>query len=158
MTVDSTLRSHAERQPSKAAVRTTERSITYAELDTVVSCLARHLLDRRLRPGDRIAVLWSNSIEAVQLLLAAFRAGLVAVPINLRLKSPEIAHIFQHSSTRICFSEPALAAVAEEACSGGSPEIITQLPAITTCSVPLPEVDATQPAIILYTSGTTARP
>ena len=158
MTVDSTFRKHAERQPSKVAVRTADRSITYAELDTSVTCLARDLLDRGLRPGDRVAVHWSNSIETVQLLLAAFRAGLVAVPINLRLKAPEIAYIFQHSSTRICFSEPALAAVAEEASSGGGPAIVTQLPAVTTNPRPLPEIDPALPAVILYTSGTTARP
>src|SRR5689334_2553113 len=112
MTVDGTLRSHAKEQPSKDAVRTADRSITYAELETSVTCLARHLLDWRLRPGDRVAVRWSNSIDTVQLLLAAFRAELVAVPINLRLKPTEIAYIFEHSSTRICFSEPSLAAVA----------------------------------------------
>jgi long-chain acyl-CoA synthetase len=128
--VDKVLHHHAERQPSKAAVLTTERGITYGELDTSVTCLARHLLDRGLQPGDRVALHWSNSIETVQLLLAAFRAGLVAVPINLRLTAPEIAYIFQHASTRICFSEPALAAVAEEARSGGSLEIVTQLPAV----------------------------
>src|SRR5215469_14050263 len=125
MTVDSTLRIHAKRQPDKAAVLTAEHSITYVELDTSVTYLAGHLLDRGLRPGDRVAVHWSNSIESVKLLLAAFRAGLVAVPINLRLKAPEIAYIFQHSATRICFSEPALAAVAEEARTGDGPEVVT---------------------------------
>ena len=158
MTVDSTLRIHAKRQPNKAAVRTADRSITYAELHTSVTCLARHLLDRGLRPGDRVAVHWSNSIETVQLLLAAFRAGLIAVPINLRLKSPEIAYIFEHCAVRICFSEPALAAVAAEARSGSDFEIVTQLPAVTANPGPLPEIDPAQPAVILYTSGTTARP
>lgn len=158
MTVDCTLHSHAKRQPGKAAVRTAERSITYAELDTSVTCLARHLLDRGLHAGDRIAVHWSNSIETVQLLLAAFRAGLIAVPINLRLKSPEIAYIFEHSGALICFSEPALAPVAEEARSGCDFEIVTQLPPVTANPGPLPEVDPAQPAVILYTSGTTARP
>ena len=158
MTVDSAVRRHAERQPGKAAVLTAERSITYAELDVSVTCLAQHLLDRGLRHGDRIAVHWSNSIEAVQLLLAAFRAGLVAVPVNLRLKSAEIDHIFEHSAARICFSEPTLAAVAEEARSGGCPEIVMHFPALTTKSAPLPEVNPAQPALILYTSGTTARP
>ncbi len=158
MTINNSLHHHAEQQPSKAAVRSADRSITYAELDTSVTCLARHLLDRGLRPGDRVAVHWSNSIEAVQLLLAAFRAGLVAVPINLRLKWAEIAYIFEHSSTRICFSEPALAAVAEEARSGNAPEIVAQLPAVTTNPDPLPETAPSQPAVILYTSGTTASP
>src|SRR6516165_5151343 len=115
MTLDDLLHQYAERQPGKAAVVTIERSITYSELDASVTCLARHFLERGLRPGDRIAVHWSNSIETVQLLLAAFRAGLVAVPINLRLKPAEIAYIFEHSGARICFSEPALAALAEQA-------------------------------------------
>src|SRR5215831_19093591 len=91
---------------AKAAVLTAERSITYAELDSSVTCLARHLLDRGLQPSDRVAFHWSNSIETVQLLLAAFRAGLVAVPVNVRLKPAEIAYIFEHSAARICFSEP----------------------------------------------------
>jgi len=158
MTVDSILHSHAKRQPSKAAVRTADRGITYADLDSSVTCLARHLLDRGLRPGDRVAVHWSNSIETVQLLLAAFRAGLIAVPINLRLKSPEIAYIFEHSAARICFSEPTFAAVAEEARAGSDLEILTQLPAVMTSLRPLPKVDPALPAVILYTSGTTARP
>ena len=158
MTVDSALRRHAERQPSKAAVQTAECSITYAELDASVTCLAHHLLDQGLRPGDRVAVHWSNCIETVQLLLAAFRAGLVAVPINLRLKAPEIAYMFEHSSARVCFSEPTLAAVAEEARREGDPEVISRFPALTTTPGPLPEVDPAQPAVILYTSGTTARP
>src|SRR5262249_10615683 len=70
----------------------------------------------------------------------------------------EIAYIFEHSAARICFSEPAIAAVAEEARSGGVPEIVSKLPAVTANTGPLPEVDAAQPAVILYTSGTTARP
>jgi long-chain acyl-CoA synthetase len=152
MTLDALLHQHAHRQPEKPAVLTAERGITYGELDDSVSCRARHLLDRGLRPGDRVAVHWSNSIETAQLLLAAFRAGLIAVPINVRLKAPEIAYIFQHASVRICFSEPAVAPLAKGV------EVVTELPALTGTSNPLPEVDADQPAVILYTSGTTARP
>ena len=157
MTLDNALHRHAERQPGKAAVLTAERCVTYAELNASVTCLARHLLDRGLRPGDRVAIHWSNCVETVQLLLAAFRAGLVAVPVNLRLKPAEIGYIFEHSAARICFSEPALAAIAEQARREG-PEIVTQLPPLTSVPEPPPEVDPTQPALILYTSGTTARP
>lgn len=158
MTVDSALRRHAEWQPSKVAVQTADRSITYAELNASVTSLACHLLELGLQPGDRVAVHWSNSIETVQLLLAAFRARLVAVPVNTRLKAPEITYIFEHSSTRICFSEPVLAALAEEARRRDCPEVVSQLPPLKTCLRPLPEIDPTQPAVILYTSGTTARP
>jgi long-chain acyl-CoA synthetase len=158
MTLDDLLHQYAERQPGKAAVVTIERSITYSELDASVTCLARHFLDRGLQPGDRVAVHWSNSIETVQLLLAAFRAGLVAVPVNLRLKPAEIAYIFEHSGARVCFSELTLAALAEQARQECGPEILSQLPPLTTLPTPLPEVDPAQPAVVLYTSGTTARP
>jgi len=157
MTLDNLLRHYAERQPAKPVVLTAEHGITYAELDASVTCLARHLLDRGLQPGDRVAVHGSNSIETVQLLLAVFRAGLVAVPVNLRLKPAEIAYIFEHSGARICFSEPALAALAEQARGGSGPEIVSQLPPLTH-PASLPEADPAQPAVILYTSGTTARP
>jgi long-chain acyl-CoA synthetase len=158
MTTDNLLHQHAERQPGKAAVVTADHSVTYAELNALVTGLAHHLLDRGLRPGDRVGVHWSNSIEAVQLLLAVFRAGLVAVPVNTRFKPAEIAYIFEHSGVRICFSEPALAAIAEKARGGGVAEIVSELPAFTTKPGPWPEVDPEQPAAILYTSGTTARP
>jgi acyl-CoA synthetase (AMP-forming)/AMP-acid ligase II len=152
MTLDNCLHRHVKLQPDKAAVVTADRTITYADLDASVSCLARYLLDRGLRPGDRIAVHWSNSIETAQLLLAALRAGLIAVPINVRLKAPEIAYIFQHAAVRICFSEPAVAPLAKGV------EVVSELPALTGASGPLPDVDSDQQAVILYTSGTTARP
>lgn len=158
MTLANLLRHHAARQPTKPAVLTAERSIDYAELDASVNCLAHHFLDSGLRPGDRVAVHWSNSIESAQLLLAAFRAGLVAVPINLRLKPAEIAYIFEHSGARVCYSEPGLAALAHEARGASGPEIVSQLPPLTGGVAPLPEVDPDRPAVILYTSGTTARP
>lgn len=158
MILDDLLHQHAARQPAKAAVRTVERSITYDELDRSVGCLAGLLLDRGMRRGDRIAMHWSNSIETVQLLLATFRAGLIAVPINVRLKPPEIAYILEHSEARVCFSEPDLAGLTKQAQLEGYPEVVSEFPALTNCSAKLPEVDPDQPALILYTSGTTARP
>src|ERR1041385_3862814 len=124
MTLDDLFHHHAERQPDKAAVLTSELSITYGELDASGSCLAHYFLDQGLRPSDRVAVHWSNSIETVQLLLAIFRTGLVAVPVNLRLKPAEIAYILEHSAARICFSEPALAPLAEAARRDTGPEIV----------------------------------
>jgi long-chain acyl-CoA synthetase len=152
MTTDDLLHRHAQRQPGKPAVLTAERGITYGELDDSVSSLARRLLERGLRPGDRVAVHSSNSVETAQLLLAVFRAGLIAVPINVRLKAPEIAHILEHAGVRICFSEAALAPRAKGV------EVVSELPDLAGAAGPLPEVDPDRPAAILYTSGTTARP
>jgi hypothetical protein len=47
----------------KAAGLTAEAGITYAAVNASVTCLAHHLLDRGLRPGDRAAVHWSTVYE-----------------------------------------------------------------------------------------------
>jgi long-chain acyl-CoA synthetase len=143
---------HAKRQPEKVAVITDEGSLSYAELEQAVECMAQSLLGHGLRRGDRVAMHWHNSIELVVLMLGAFRVGLVAVPINPRLKAAEIAYILEHSGARLCFSEPALAPLVN------GTEVVSQLPPLTGACGRLPNPDPDAPAMVLYTSGTTARP
>ncbi len=152
MLLNQCLTQFAQTHPAKAAVITRERSITYAELDLAVNCLARHLADRGLERGGRVAVHWHNSIEFVVLMLGAWRAGLIVVPINPRMKAGEIAYVLEHSGARLCFSEPALAGLVSGL------EIVSELPKLTGSPAPLPDADPDAPAMILYTSGTTARP
>ncbi len=92
-----------------------DEKMSYRELDESSTQLARWLIDQGLRPGERVAIHWSNSIETVQIFFAVFKVGLIAVPVNVRLKPAEVAWILQHSQAAICFSQPALAQIAEEA-------------------------------------------
>jgi long-chain acyl-CoA synthetase len=160
-TLGAMLHSQALKNPKAIALYCGDRKMSYEELDDSSSRLARWLMDQGLQQGDRVAIHWCNSIETVQLFFAIFKAGLIAVPINLRLKAPEVAWILEHSQARLCFSEPNLAPIAEET-RAGCPSlsgILTQLPALgTEPSSPPPQVEADEPAFILYTSGTTARP
>ena len=149
----------AQRQPHKTAVICRERSLTYQELDDSARGLARRLLADGLVPGDRVGIHWGNSIECVQLLLACFHAGLIALPVNLRLKAPEVAYVMEHSGAAAWFSQPQLAPMAAAAAAEvpGAPSVRTELPD----GLPggdLPLVDSSQVAAVLYTSGTTARP
>jgi len=157
------LRDAAQRFPDKPALichdRSTTRSITYQELDRAAQGIARWFLREGLHPGDRVAVQGTNTIETATLLLACFHAGLIAVPVNVRLKSAEIAYVLNHSEPRMCFTQPALATVMEgaRAEAPGMPEVRTQLPEpIDGPDLPAPGGDT--PAVIMYTSGTTARP
>jgi long-chain acyl-CoA synthetase len=141
----------AKQRPTKVAVITDEGELTYSQLERAVSSMGQSLTNRGLIPGDRVAMHWHNSIELVVLMLSAFRAGLVAVPINPRLTAPEIAYILDHSGARLCFSEPALAALVTGV------EVVSQLPPFAD-SRQMSKGDPDAPALILYTSGTTARP
>jgi long-chain acyl-CoA synthetase len=157
MTLHEPLRAHAEKTPEKPAFFCGDAKISYKALDDSTASLAQWFLDQGLRHGDRVAVHWSNSIEAIQLFYGIFKAGLIAVTINTRLKSEEIGYILHHSQARMCFSEPAFAPQAEKA--GAACSVFTELPRFERAEAPeLAIVRPDQPAVILYTSGTTARP
>jgi long-chain acyl-CoA synthetase len=132
--------------------------MSYAALDETSTRLAEWFLAEGLRPGERVAVHWSNSFEVVQIYFALFKAGLIAVAVNVRLKPAEIGYILDHSMARMCFSEPVLALQAAQA--GAGCPIVTELPKLnrTRVTLEMPLVDPDRPAIILYTSGTTAHP
>ena len=160
-TLGALLHTRAQENPDAIALFCGDQKMSYRELNESSTRLAAWLLKRGLQRGDRVAIHWCNSIETVQLFFAIFKAGLIAVPINLRLKAPEAAWILQHSQALLCFSEPTLAPISEEA-SASCPSlrsILTQLPELETgSSSPRPQVETDQPAVILYTSGSTARP
>jgi long-chain acyl-CoA synthetase len=151
------LRINADRTPNRPALFCGESTLSHELLDYSSTLLAKWLLASRLEPGQRVAVHWTNSIPVVQLFYGIFKAGLVAVPINARLKPPEIAFILRHAEARACFSEPALFPLAQEA--GGECSLFEGLPELNAVeSTSLPAVDSDRTAILLYTSGTTARP
>jgi long-chain acyl-CoA synthetase len=157
------LRHSAVRNPQKIAFICGGHTVTYEALDRSTNALARWLLREGLDQGDRVAIHWSNSVEVVNLYFACFKAGLIAVPVNNRLKAAEIAYILGHSKARMCFSQPELAPLVEEV-RPDCPDLrrlLTALPpleATETGSGSLPEITPDRVAAILYTSGTTARP
>src|SRR4051812_33491886 len=61
-----------------------------------------------LAPGDRVALLAHNGPAYLELLHAAWIAGLVAVPINSKLHPREVAFILADSGTRALFVSPSL--------------------------------------------------
>src|SRR5215831_15404952 len=97
MTLGEMLHLSAVKNSGKAAIVCGERTISYEALDEATDALARWLLQQNLRPGDRVGIHWTNSIETVILYFACFKSGLIAVPVNNRLKAPEIAYILRHS-------------------------------------------------------------
>src|SRR5205085_7258711 len=135
--------------PDATALYCGNTAMSFADLDRSTDSLAAWFVDEGLRPGDRIAIQWPNAIEVVQLYFAAFKAGLIVVPINLRLKPAEIAWVIENSGASLCFAHPALA----DAMRLTGVRVLTELPPLGSprSSLPAPDVDA--PAMILYTSG-----
>jgi fatty-acyl-CoA synthase len=112
MTIGSVLAASAAMNSQKTAIALRHETISYQELDQSVTNLAQWFFQRGYQRGDRIALLWPNSIELVMLFLACCRSGLIAVPVNVRLKPNEVAYVLEHSRAVLSFVHPELASVA----------------------------------------------
>ena len=79
---------------------------TYAALRSRVRSLAAALRGGRfaLEEGERVAIVMTNTPQYIEVLFAAWWAGLVSVPINARLHPREIAYILENSNARVCFT------------------------------------------------------
>jgi fatty-acyl-CoA synthase len=80
------------------------RVLTYGDAADRMQRIASALVEV-LDPGDRFAVVAKNSIDLVLLLLAASRAGGVAVPLNYRLVPSEWSYILEDSDARLVVAE-----------------------------------------------------
>ncbi|MBL3745861.1 AMP-binding protein, partial [Mycobacteroides abscessus subsp. massiliense] len=148
--------------------------ITYADLDRRTNQVAAALIALGVRKGDRVAMLLVNSTEFIQVLLGCAKIGALAVPLNVRLAGPEIGYILADSGADVLvFHEPfaaqAKSAVTESGVrvrhvvrAGGAPapgELGYE--DVVSGAAPEPlngDVDGSDPAFIMYTSGTTGRP
>jgi len=156
----------ARRAPEAPAFAVGEAVVsTYAGFAGRVASLAGGLRGCGLAPGDRVAIAMSNAPAFYEALYGAWHAGLVAVPINARLHAQEFRYILGHSGSRLCLCTPELAGtiagIAGEVQGlerviptddGGFDALAAADP------VPLAATDATSPAWLFYTSGTTGRP
>ncbi|MGY6706321.1 class I adenylate-forming enzyme family protein [Roseinatronobacter sp.] len=68
---------------------------SYANLIAAVRGTGQGLLDRGLKPGDRVLLRLGNSVDFPVAYLGALAAGLVPVPTSAQLTTPEISRIAQ---------------------------------------------------------------
>jgi long-chain acyl-CoA synthetase len=167
--------------PGSAALSTVETSLSWSELDVRTALLGRLYRRLGLRPGDRVASLLPNRLDAVLHVLACIRAGLVATPLNYRYRSPEIDRALKLSGARwLLFdaerqgdvdgcrersgldlgclaaadgADGHLAEQIEAFCSGGTDGAAMAEPALVEEGGP-----ADAPALIFFTSGSTGIP
>jgi long-chain acyl-CoA synthetase len=139
------LRDHAASRPERLAIAARNGAWTWAQLDAMVDRAAAGLL---ASGAEKVALALPNSIDFVVGLLAAFRAGLVAVPINPGFTSRELRHVLSDSGARLLIATPEVASLVEGA--------LTQLPTGEPGEFPTTEDDRL--ALLLYTSGTEGKP
>ncbi len=97
------LERNAFKYPFKVAVKDSNRTLTYHELNERTSVLANSLMDRNITKGDKVAILFNNCVEFVEIYFAVQKIGGVAVPLNTRLVGAELDYIINNSDARVLF-------------------------------------------------------
>ena len=82
-----------------------EYILSYGELKTQSTLLARGLQKRGIKKGDRIATLMGKSKEYIITLLAIWRIGAVHVPLFTAFSTPAITLRVNGSNSKIIFCD-----------------------------------------------------
>ncbi|MFD7626593.1 long-chain fatty acid--CoA ligase [Streptomyces sp. NPDC059851] len=150
---------------NRVAVRHDDTALSYAELDEASARFAAVLQDRGVRPGDRVAMSMPNVVFFPVVYYGILRAGGVVVPMNPLLKARETAYILRDCGARVAVTFPVFAQeVARAAAEVGAESLVMEPSAfqdLLTAAEPQSGVidrEDGDPALILYTSGTTGTP
>lgn len=134
------------------------RRTSYAQLDRECDAVARGLLARGYRTGDRIGLLGENSREFISAFMGIMRAGMVAVPFSYKLPNATLEHIARDASLKAIFHDTARAGH----CPAG-PDLIPLHGADFDALLDYGPFESHEPAprevgMMLYTSGSTGMP
>lgn len=144
-------------------------SWSHSELAALVVRMARRLVaDLAIMPGNRVLLAGANSPALLAAILAALAAGAIAVPVLPLLRARELAAIVTTARPQLALVDGSVHAGLEEACRiAGHPAVMGDLAALAgpACggsdSTTLPDSPPTlrdDPALLLFSSGTTGRP
>jgi 2-furoate---CoA ligase len=132
----------AERTPDAEAVVQDDIRLTYRELRSRAARLAAGLAHAAVRRGDRVAAITKNRIESVQLFWATQWLGAVFVPLSHRVSQEDIDYCVSDSGAKTVLGADA-----------------SLEPLLSDHEHPgALDLDEREPAIMLYTSGTTGPP
>jgi long-chain acyl-CoA synthetase len=176
------LEDSARTYPERTAVVLGETRLTYAQVDAAANQVANMLAARGIRPGDKVALSCPNLPYFPVVYYGILKAGAVVVPLNVLLKGREIAYHLNDSQARayLCFQGTADLPMGAEGKAGfdqtdgcehfflitADPAAESPIEGAETLGRALagqpPVFEAvlsaeTDPAVILYTSGTTGQ-
>lgn len=139
----------------------TRREYGFGELSARSAGLAGALLDRGVGRGDVVMTLIGARVEWVLVMLACFRIGAVALPVNVQLRRDDLRYRFGVASPELVVGEGRyLGELPDGARTLTLAELTALLDEDRRQAPPADPVDLspTDPALIVFTSGTTGEP
>ncbi len=177
------LEDSARNVPDRDAVVLGDTRLSYARVNAMANQVANLLVERGIQPGDKVALSCPNLPYFPVIYFGILKAGAVVVPLNVLFKGREVGYHLGDSDAKayFCFEGTAELAMAEAGLAGFTEadgcEHFFVIPADPTGPVPVDGADhffaatkdqpstfetvvteATDTAVVLYTSGTTGQP
>ncbi|MFC3106777.1 AMP-binding protein [Undibacterium arcticum] len=140
--------------------------MTFGGLQKASRKLTHYLVERGIRPGEKVALLMHNGYQTCRLFIGAMYGGFCVTPLNLLAQASQLEYVLNHSDATIIFVTPdqlerlnaALVNVAREiqivVCDVDAEEFIAAPDRIAE----MPPVSEEHDALMMYTSGTTGKP
>jgi fatty-acyl-CoA synthase len=169
----SLLAARATSSPERAAITFEGETRTFGQTQDRVERLAAVLHDGGVSAGDRVAYLGLNHPAILEALFATASLGAILVPLNFRLTGQELAYAINHSAihtliadadhTHLVDGQRGILSVERYlmAAGGEPPPDWEDAERLCASSVPRArraDIVPDDPAVIMYTSGTTGRP
>jgi long-chain acyl-CoA synthetase len=158
----------ADRFGDRDAVRAGDDQWSFRELDGLANAFSRHLVDRGVVAGDRVAVMTTNRVEFVLAVHAIAKLGAAAVLLSPAWRAAEVGHALDLTEPRHAVADgPAVALLRGTPQLGGDrvtdldePSTLSALSASSARRAPVPASPAgdTDEAILVFSSGTTGLP
>ena len=82
------------------------REITWAQFDTKANRFANLLLSRGMKRGTKVGILLMNCLEWLPIYFGVLKAGCLAVPLNFRYSSEEIAYCLDLADVEVLVFGP----------------------------------------------------
>lgn len=156
---------HVERcvreSPDHPAIIFEETSLTYLELNRRANRIANALKTNGIDRGDRVALYLPNIPEFAICYLAIMKVGAIAISINSMFKSDEVKYIVNDAEPKIISTVADLAANIPRNDCPSVQKIVTNLDDEMnqgSNDFEAIEMEQNDPAVLLYTSGTTGFP
>ena len=152
----------AIRNPERTALVDPSSSITYAELDVAATAAAAELVARGVEPGTPVLIVMANDIASAVAFHGARRAGAIIVVLQTTSSAAEIADAVTRLGVRLAVAPEEQIEVLELAGATATSwipaaQLQNRSSSRRDSSVPAAR-DPDDPVIVMFTSGTTARP
>ena len=97
---------HGKWYPDKPAIIDEHVTLTWSGIDRGSSQVANGLRALGIGRGDSVAILMGNIAEYVEIMFGIFKAGAVAVPLNITVSDADLLTMLHDAFARAVFFSP----------------------------------------------------